>query len=190
MNEDQIIASPGGLGGGTLANPEGSVAQAVQGGLGKVGSPAPQQQGYARNSSLEMFEVANAEKQKAKEMQFENEALRARGDQMKYKAENSAMKDNQINQMLKAGQLDEQTALGIISDQSVSDSTKQNIANVFYPVQATEEAGLRNMSYADDEYSPGDQMSYTTDEDKQAEIYTQSRSAGIPGEMNVSGRGY
>ena len=190
MNEDQIIASPGGLGGGTLANPEGSVAQAVQGGLGKVGSPAPQQQGYARNSSLEMFEVANAEKQKAKEMQFENEALRARGDQMKYKAENAAMKDNQINQMLKAGQLDEETALGIISDPSVSDSTKQNIANVFYPVQATKEAGLRNMSYASDEYSPGDQMSYTTDEDKQAEIYAQSRAAGTPGEMNVSRRGY
>ena len=187
MNEDQIIASPGGLGGGNIiANPEGSLALAVQGGLGKVGSPAPQQQGYARNSSLEMLEVANAEKQKAKEMQFENEALRARGEQMKYKAENSAMKDNQINQMLKAGQLDEETALSIISDPSVSDSTKQNIANVFYPVQATKEAGLRNMSYASDEYSPGDQMSYTTDEDKQAQIYAQSRAAGIPGEMNVN----
>ena len=184
MNEDQIIASPGGLGGGMLANPEGSVAQAVQGGLGKVGSPAPQQQGYARNSSLEMFEVANAEKQKAKEMQFENEALRARGDQMKYKAENSAMKDNQINQMLKAGQLDEETALGIISDPSVSDSTKQNIANVFYPVQATKTW-----------YSPSDKDHSgfglrVDDEDKQAEIYAQSRAAGTPGEMNVSGRGY
>ena len=192
MNEDQIIASPGGLGGGMLSNPEGSVAQAVQGGLGKVGSPAPQQQGYARNSSLEMFEVANAEKQKAKEMQFENEALRARGDQMKYKAENSAMKDNQINQMLKDGQLDEKTALGIINDPSVSDSTKQNIANVFYPVQATKEVPTdpenrdfyrqHGVAYPD---------SYNTiDEDKQAEIYAQSRAAGTPGEMNVSGRGY
>ena len=186
MNEDQIIASPGGLGGGMLANPEGSVAQAVQGGLGKVGSPATQQQGYARNSSLEMFEVANAEKQKAKEMQFENEALRARGEQMKYKAENSAMKDNQINQMLKAGQLDEQTALGIINDPSVSDSTKQNIANVFYPVQATKEDGIRNMSYADDEYSPGDEMSYATDEAKQNQIYAQSKGLGTPGSMNVN----
>ena len=190
MNEDQIIASPGGLGGGILANPEGSVAQAVRGGLGKVGSPAPQQQGYARNSSLEMFEVANAEKQKAKEMQFENEALRARGDQMKYKAENSAMKDNQINQMLKAGQIDEETANKIFQDPSVSAATKQNIINVFYPAQATKEAGLRNMSYASDEYSPGDEMSYTTDEDKQAEINAQSRAAGIPGEMNITGRGY
>ena len=175
MNEDQIITSPGGLGGGMLANPEGSVAQVVQGGLGKVGSPAPQQQGYARNSSLEMFEVANAEKQKAKEMQFENEALRARGDQMKYKAENSAMKDNQINQMLKAGQLDEETALGIISDPSVSDSTKQNIANVFYPAQA-----------AKTWYSPSDKDHSgfglrVDDEDKQAEIYAQSRAAGTPG---------
>ena len=186
MNEDQIIASPGGLGGGMLANPEGSVAQAVQGGLGKVGSPAPQQQGYARNSSLEMFEVANAEKQKAKEMQFENEALRARGDQMKYKAE----KDNQINQMLKAGQLDEETALGILQDRDISDATKQNIVNVFYPAQAKKEAGLRNMSYASDEYSPGEQMSYTTDEAKQAEIYAKSRAAGTPGEMNVTGIGY
>ena len=189
MNEDQIIASPGGLGGGTLANPEGSVAQAVQGGLGKVGSPAPQQQGYARNSSLEMFEVANAEKQKAKEMQFENEALRARGDQMRYKAENSAMKDNQINQMLKAGQLDEEAALGIINDPSVSDSTKQNIANVFYPVQATEAKDYYDNGttyYGDDWQSP----IMGTDEAKQAEIYAQSRSAGTPGEMNVTGRGY
>ena len=189
MNEDQIIASPGGLGGGTLANPEGSVAQAVQGGLGKVGSPAPQQQGYARNSSLEMFEVANAEKQKAKEMQFENEALRARGDQMKYKAENSAMKDNQINQMLKDGQLDEKTALGIINDPSVSDSTKQNIANVFYPVQANEAKDYIDngtMYYGDDWVDPV----MGKNEAKQAEIDAQSRAAGNPGEMNVSGRGY
>ena len=187
MNEDQIVARQGGLG-GVAAPMQGSVAQAVQGGLGKVATEAPVQQGYGRNSSLEMFEVANAEKQKAKEMQFENEALRARGDQIKYKAENSAMKDNQINQMLKAGQLDEETALGIINDPSVSDSTKQNIANVFYPAKATIEAGLRNMSYASDEYSPGDQMTYSTDEDKQAEIYAQARAAGIPGAMNVSGK--
>ena len=188
MNEDQIIASPGGLG-GVAAPMQGSVVQAVQGGLGKVASEAPAQQGYARNSSLEMFEVANAEKQKAKEMQFENEALRARGDQMRYKAENSAMKDNQINQMLKAGQLDEKTALGIISDPSVSDSTKQNIANVFYPVQATEAKDYYDNGttyYGDDWQSP----IMGTDEAKQAEIYAQSRSAGTPGEMNVTGRGY
>lgn len=187
MNEDQIVARQGGLGG--VAVPmQGSMAQAVQGGLGKVGSPAPEQQGYARNSSLAMFEVANAEKQRAKEMQFENEALRARGEQMKYKAENAAMKDNQINQMLKAGQLDEETALSIINDPSVSDSTKQNIANVFYPVQATREVPT---SAEDREFYRADGVNYpdsynTTDEAKQAEIYAQSRAAGIPGEMNVN----
>ena len=188
MNEDQIVARQGGLG-GVAAPMQGSVAQAVQGGLGKVATEAPAQQGYGRNSSLEMFEVANAEKQKAKEMQFENEALRARGDQMKYKAENAAMKDNQINQMLKAGQLDEETALGIINDPSVSDSTKQNIANVFYPVQATEAKDYYDNGttyYGDDWQSP----IMGTDEAKQAEIYAQSRAAGNPGEMNVSGRGY
>ena len=188
MNEDQIVARQGGLG-GAAAPMQGSVAQAAQGGLGKVATEAPIQQGYGRNSSLEMFEVANAEKQKAKEMQFENEALRARGDQMKYKAENAAMKDNQINQMLKAGQLDEETALGIINDPSVSDSTKQNIANVFYPVQATEAKDYYDNGttyYGDDWQSP----IMGTDEAKQAEIYAQSRAAGNPGAMNVSGRGY
>lgn len=186
MNEDQIVARQGGLG-GVAAPMQDSVAQAVQGGLGKVAAEAPAQQGYGRNSSLEMFEVANAEKQKAKEMQFENEALRARGDQMKYKAENAAMKDNQINQMLKAGQLDEETALGIINDPSVSDSTKQNIANVFYPVQATEAKDYYDNGttyYGDDWQSP----IMGTDDAKQAEIYAQSRAAGIRGEMNVSGK--
>ena len=187
MNEDQIVARAGGLG-GVAAPMQGSLAQAVQGGLGKVGSPAPEQQGYARNSSLAMFEVANAEKQRAKEMQFENEALRARGEQMRYKAENAAMKDNQINQMLKAGQLDEETALSIINDPSVSDSTKQNIANVFYPAQATREVPT---SAEDREFYRADGVNYpdsynTTDEAKQAEIYAQSRAAGIPGEMNVN----
>ena len=191
MNEDQIVARQGGL--GVVAAPmQGSVAQAMQSGLGKVATEAPAQQGYGRNSSLEMFEVANAEKQKAKEMQFENEALRARGDQMKYKAENAAMKDNQINQMLKSGQLDEETALGIINDPSVSDSTKQNIANVFYPVQATKEVPT---SPEDRDFYRKDGVNYpdsynTIDEAKQAEIYAQSRAAGTPGEMNVSGRGY
>lgn len=186
MNEDQIVARQGGLGGLSMANPEGSVAQAVQGGLGKVGSPTPEQQGYARNSSLSMFEVANAEKQRAKEMQFENEALRARGEQMRLGAENSAMKDNEINMALKSGQLDEASAMQLLQDKNVSDATKQNIANVFYPVTALEENGLRSMSYADDEYAPQDQISYSTDEAKQNHIYTQSRAAGTPGIRNVN----
>ena len=185
MNEDQIVARQGGLGGLSMSNPEGSVAQAVQGGLGKVGSPV-KEDGYARNSSLALFEVANAEKQRAKEMQFENEALRARGDQMRLNAENSALKDNEINMALKSGQLDEATALQLLQDRNVSDATKQNIANVFYPAQALEEDGLRSMSYENDEYAPEDQTSYSTDEAKQNEIYAQSRAAGKPGIRNVN----
>ena len=44
-------------------------------GLGNVVQPQQEQQTFGRNSSLEMFELANAEKMKAKEMQFENEAI-------------------------------------------------------------------------------------------------------------------
>lgn len=179
MNEDQIVARQGGLGGLSMANPEGSVAQAVQGGLGKVGSPIPEQQGYARNSSLSMFEVANAEKQRAKEMQFENEALRARGDQMRLSAENSALKDNEINMALKSGQLDEASAMQLLQDKNVSDATKQNIANVFYPAQAGNE-----------EY---DQVNFLApdaimgkDEQRQAQLDAQSRAAGTSGIRNVN----
>ena len=39
-------------------------------GLGNVVQPKQEQQTFGRNSSLEMFELANAEKMKAKEMQF------------------------------------------------------------------------------------------------------------------------
>lgn len=192
MNEDQIIASPGGLGGGMLANPQGSVAQAVQGGLGKVGSPVPEQQGYARNSSLALFEVANAEKQRAKEMQFENEALRARGEQMRLGAENQAMQmsqiDAQVNSALKNGQLDEATAVQLLQDRNVSDATKQNIANVFYPVQATEEVATNP---EDRDFYRKDGVNYPdsynrTDEAKQAQIYAQSRAAGMTGDRNAN----
>ena len=193
MNEDQIIASPGGLGGGMLANPQGSLAQTVQGGLGKVGSPAPEQQGYARNSSLALFEIANSEKQRAKEMQFENEALRARGEQMRLGAENQAMKmsqiDEQVNSALKNGQLDEATALQLLQDRNVSDATKQNIANVFYPVQATRDVATDSDDrdfYRKDGVNYPESYNTTTDEDNQAQIYAQSRAAGIAGDRNVN----
>ena len=179
MNEDQIVARAGGLGGIPMANPEGSVAQATQGGLGRVGSPV-REDGYARNSSLAMFEVANAEKQRAKEMQFENEALRARGDQMRLSAENSALKDNEINMALKSGQLDEATALQLLQDRNVSDATKQNIANVFYPIDAHE------TWY---EKSDKDHSGFglrVDDKEKQAQIDSQSRAAGTPGIRNVN----
>lgn len=186
MNEDQIVARAGGLG-GVAAPMQGSLAQAVQGGLGKVGSPAPEQQGYARNSSLAMFEVANAEKQRAKEMQFENEALRARGEQMRLGAENQAMQmsqmDAQINQALKSGQLDETTAMQLLQDRNVSDATKQNIANVFYPVQAGEKREVRS---PDSIFHDPDEYDIEPDYQRQAQIDAQSRAAGIPGEMNVN----
>ena len=107
---------------------------------------------------------------------------------MKYKAENSAMKDNQINQMLKAGQLDEETALGILQDRDVSDATKQNIVNVFYPVQATKEVPTSpedRIFYGKDGVNYPDSYNIT-DEAKQAEIYAQSRAAGMPGARNVN----
>ena len=187
MNEDQIVARAGGLGGIPMANPEGSVAQATQGGLGRVGSPV-REDGYARNSSLAMFEVANAEKQRAKEMQFENEALRARGEQMRLNAENSALKDNEINMALKSGQLDEATAVQLLQDRNVSDATKQNIANVFYPVRAMEEVASDpdDMNFYGKDGVSIPESYNRTDEAKQDEIYAQSRAAGKPGIRNVN----
>ena len=183
MNEDQIVARQGGLGGLSMSNPEGSVAQAVQGGLGKVGSPV-KEDGYARNSSLALFEVANAEKQRAKEMQFENEALRARGDQMRLGAENQAMQmsqiDAEVNSALKNGQLDEATAMQLLQDKNISDATKQNIANVFYPSHAG------NEEYDQVNFLAPDARYVVTDEQKQAQIDSQSRAAGTPGIRNVN----
>jgi hypothetical protein len=170
-----------------LANPQGSVAQAVQGGLGKVGSPVPEQQGYAKNSSLALFEIANAEKQRAKEMQFENEALRARGEQMRLGAENQAMQmsqiDAQVNSALKNGQLDEATALQLLQDRNVSDATKQNIANVFYPVQAGEKREVRS---PDSIFHDPNEYDVESDYQRQAQIDAQSRAAGKPGIRNVN----
>ncbi|MEN9439357.1 MAG: hypothetical protein RL613_839, partial [Fusobacteriota bacterium] len=70
--------------------------QANANGLGNVVQPQQEQQTFGRNSSLEMFELANAEKMKVKEMQFENEAMRAKGEQQRLSAENNAMRENQI----------------------------------------------------------------------------------------------
>lgn len=180
MNEDQIVASPGGLGGGMLANPQGSVAQAVQGGLGRVGSPAPEQQGYARNSSLQLFELANAEKEKAKQMQFENEAMKAKAQQMDLGNEKQALLDNQILKQLQAGKIDEVTAHKIFQDSSVSDATKQKIADVFYPVQAT------NTDYAQQGPQEPDARYDTIDEQKQAQLDAQSIAAGRAGDRNIN----
>ena len=102
-------------------------------GLGNVVQPQQEQQTFGRNSSLEMFELANAEKMKAKEMQFENEAMRAKGEQQRLAAENNAMRENQILEGLKNGQIDEKTAFDIFGDKNISQDVKQKIAQVMYP---------------------------------------------------------
>ena len=109
---------------GQIGAPQQQVAQQTQG----LGSLAPQ-----RNSSLEMFELANAEKMKAKEMQFENEAMKAKGEQQRLAVENNAMKENQILEGLRNGQIDEKTAFDIFGDQSISQDVKQKVAQVMYP---------------------------------------------------------
>ena len=107
--------------------------QANGNGLGNVVQPQQGQQTFGRNSSLEMFELANAEKMKAKEMQFENEAMRAKGEQQRLAAESNAMRENQILEGLKNGQIDEKTAFDIFGDKNISQDVKQKVAQVMYP---------------------------------------------------------
>ena len=57
---------------GQIGIPQQQAAQQPQQGLGSL---APQ-----RNSSLEMFELANAERMKAREMKLENEAMKPKDD--------------------------------------------------------------------------------------------------------------
>ena len=109
---------------GQIGAPQQQVAQQTQG----LGSLAPQ-----RNSSLEMFELANAERMKAREMKLENEAMKARGEQQRLAAENNAMRENQILEGLKNGQIDEKTAFDIFVDKNISQGVKQKIAQVMYP---------------------------------------------------------
>lgn len=147
------------------------VAQQPQQGLGSL---APQ-----RNSSLEMFELANAERMKAREMKLENEAMKAKAEQQMLQAERGSMVDNQILSALKQGQIDEQTAWNIFQDKNVSQSTKQAVADVFYPSQAVKE--VENPDY----YNNDDAMAYeprrinATDEAAQEAIQTEidARSA-------------
>lgn len=151
-------------------------------GLGNIqGQQAP------RNTSLEMFDLANAEKMKAKEMQYENEAMRARADQQNLQAEKNAMINNQILSALKNGQIDEQTAAGIFQDPRISDSTKQAVADVFYPVSAKKE--VENPSYYNN-YDPMADEPRTinvTDDTRQSEINARSRGLGRVGAMNMTG---
>ena len=156
---------------GQIGVPQQQVAQQQSQGLGSL---APQ-----RNSSLEMFELANAERMKAREMKLENEAMKAKAEQQMLQAERGSMIDNQILSALKQGQIDEKTAWNIFQDKNVSQSTKQAVADVFYPSQAMRE--VENPSY----YNNDDSMAYeprrmnATDEAAQEAMQTEidARSA-------------
>ena len=166
-------------------------------GLGQIGAPQQQQvaqqtQGLGslapqRNSSLEMFELANAERMKAREMKLENEAMKAKAEQQMLQAERGSMVDNQILSALKQGQIDEQTAWNIFQDQNVSQSTKQAVANVFYPNQAMKEVPT---SQDDIEFYGKDGVSIprtydAPDEARQAEIDARNAALGKPGARNM-----
>ena len=164
---------------GQIGAPQQEVAQQPQQGLGSL---APQ-----RNSSLEMFELANAERMKAREMKLENEAMKAKAEQQMLQAERGAMVDNQILSALKQGQIDEQTAWNIFQDQNVSQSIKQAVANVFYPSQAVREVPT---SQDDIEFYGKDGVRIprtydTPDEARQAEIDARNAAPGRPGERNM-----
>lgn len=108
-----------------------------------------------RNTSLDMFDLANAEKMKAKEMQFQNEAMKARAEQQNLQAERTAMIDNQILGALKNGQLTEQDAIAIFQDQRIGDSTKQAVADVFYPASNKTNVDEEEYMYKNSESTPG-----------------------------------
>ncbi len=156
------------------------VAQQTQG----LGSLAPQ-----RNSSLEMFELANAEKMKAKEMQFENEAMRAKGEQQRLAAENNAMRENQILEGLKNGQIDEKTAFDIFGDKNISQDVKQKIAQVMY--QSTDQS--REVPTDPNDYNfyaqDGVDISRThfiPDEERAIAEQARTREIGRPGNINMN----
>ena len=163
---------------GQIGAPQQQVAQQTQG----LGSLAPQ-----RNSSLEMFELANAERMKAREMKLENEAMKAKAEQQMLQAERGSIADNQILSALKQGQIDEQTAWNIFQDKNVSQSTKQAVADVFYPSQAMKEVPT---DPEDIEFYGKDGVSIprtydTQDEARQAEIDARNAALGKAGERNM-----
>ena len=153
--------------------------QANANGLGNVVQPQQEQQTYGRNSSLEMFELANAEKMKAKEMQFENEAMRAKGEQQRLSAENNAMRENQILDGLKNGQIDEKTAFDILGDKNISQDVKQKIAQVMYPSTNQE------MEVPTDIYDY-DGTHFIPDEERAMAEQARAMEIGRPGDMNMN----
>ena len=162
---------------GQIGIPRQQAAQQPQQGLGSL---APQ-----RNSSLEMFELANAERMKAREMKLENEAMKAKAEQQMLQAERGAMVDNQILSALKQGQIDEKTAWNIFQDQNVSQSTKQAVANVFYPNQAMREVENPDYYNNDDSRLICHRTMNVPDEAGQAKIDAINAVLGKAGARNM-----
>lgn len=163
--------------------------QANGNGLGNVVQPQQEQQTFGRNSSLEMFELANAEKMKAKEMQFENEAMRAKGEQQRLAAENNAMRENQILEGLKNGQIDEKTAFDIFGDKNISQDVKQKIAQVMYPsteqlMEVPTDPNDYNF-YAQDGVDIG-KTHFVPDDERRFAEQARTREIGRPGNMNMN----
>ena len=163
---------------GQIGAPQQQVAQQTQG----LGSLAPQ-----RNSSLEMFELANAERMKAREMKLENEAMKAKAEQQMLQAERGSITDNQILSALKQGQIDEQTAWNIFQDKNVSQSTKQAVADVFYPGQAMKEVPTNpdEIEFYGKAGVSIPRTYDTADKARQAEIDARNASLGKAGERNM-----
>ena len=158
-------------------------------GLGNVVQPQQEQQTFGRNSSLEMFELANAEKMKAKEMQFENEAMRAKGEQQRLAAENNAMRENQILEGLRNGQIDEKTAFDILGDKNISQDVKQKIAQVMYPSTNQSREVPTDIEdynfYARDGVDIG-RTHFIPDNERAMAEQERARAIGNPGNMNMN----
>lgn len=167
-------------------------------GLGQIGIPQQQvnQQGQGlgsltpqRNSSLEMFELANAERMKAREMKLENEAMKAKAEQQRLAAERGAIVDNQILSALKNGQIDEKTAFNIFGDRNISQDVKQKVAQVMYP--STEQVREVPTSqeildfYRKDGAKIGDKY-FIPDEERMIAEQERARAIGKPGNMNMN----
>ena len=169
-------------------------------GLGQIGAPQQEQvaqqqsQGLGslapqRNSSLEMFELANAERMKAREMKLENEAMKAKAEQQRLAAENNAMRENQILDGLKNGQIDEKTAFDILGDKNISQDVKQKIAQVMYPstdqsMEVPTDIEDYNF-YARDGVDIG-RTNFIPDEERAMAEQARAREIGRPGDINMN----
>ena len=136
-----------------------------------------------------MFELANAEKMKVKEMQFENEAMRAKGEQQRLSAENNAMRENQILDGLKNGQIDEKTAFDIFGDKNISQDVKQKIAQVMYPSTDQSREVPTDIEdynfYAQDGVDIG-RTHFIPDQERAIAEQARTREIGKPGDMNMN----